>query len=68
MIIFEKIFSSAFPPEKLVDTLGAGDSFVGSTISQLNLRKSVQEAIVFGCKFAGAKCGQMGLENVKFQN
>ena len=59
-------FSPAFPPAKIIDTLGAGDSFVGSTISQLNQGKTTQEAIIFGCKFAGAKCGQMGLENVKY--
>jgi len=48
-----------------VDTLGAGDSFVGSTISQLNKSVALKDAITFGCRFAGAKCGQMGLENVK---
>jgi len=62
-----EVFSSpSFPPEKLIDTLGAGDSFVGSTISQLNKGIALQDAITFGCRFAGAKCGQMGLENIKF--
>lgn len=57
--------SSAFPPQKLVDTLGAGDSFVAGTISVLNSGKTVAEAIEFGCKLAGAKCGQKGLRKLK---
>jgi len=62
-----QIFKSpSYPPKNLIDTLGAGDSFVGSTISQLNKGIPVAEAISFGCRFAGAKCGQMGLENVQF--
>lgn len=57
--------SSAFPPQKLVDTLGAGDTFVAGTIYALNCGKNVGEAIEFGCRLAGAKCGQKGLRSLK---
>ena len=28
--------------------------------------KTEKSAITFGCKYAGAKCGQVGLKNIKF--
>ena len=37
-----KIFSPPFPPKKVIDTLGAGDSFVGSTIHMLNKEESLE--------------------------
>jgi len=58
--------SPPFPPKKVIDTLGAGDSFVGSTIHMLNKGESLESAITFGCKYAGAKCGQVGLKNIRF--
>ena len=51
----------------MVDTLGAGDSFVGSTIHYLNQNKSLEDSIKFGCRYAGAKCGQVGLKNINFE-
>ena len=36
------IFSPPFPPAKVIDTLGAGDSFVGSTIHMLNKGESLE--------------------------
>ncbi|GIX87474.1 ketohexokinase [Caerostris extrusa] len=49
--------SEAFPPEKMVNTLGAGDAFVAATIIVLSRSENVSNAIEFGCKVAGAKCG-----------
>ena len=37
-----KTFSPPFPPTKVIDTLGAGDSFVGSTIHMLNKKESLE--------------------------
>lgn len=59
------VTSAAFPPEVLVDTLAAGDTFIGATISALLQERSVQEALEFGCRVAGAKCGMRGLDGVK---
>lgn len=49
---------------KTVDTLGAGDTFVASTIYSLNQGNSLQESIEFGCRIAGAKVGFYGYDNI----
>lgn len=55
----------AFPPEKVVDTLGAGDTFCAATVFALNQGKNVQEAIEFGSKVAGYKVGFFGYDQIK---
>lgn len=57
-------FSSTYPPEKVIDTLGAGDTFVAATISILICKKTPAEAINFGCKVSGFKCGLHGFEGL----
>lgn len=58
--------SPVFPPEKVVDTLGAGDTFAAGLIdSLLNNFHDVQSAIERGCKIAGFKCGYFGYDCVK---
>ena len=54
----------AKPPPKTVDTLGAGDTFVASTIHSLIQEKPLQESIEFGCRIAGAKVGFYGYDNI----
>lgn len=54
----------AKPPAKVVDSLGAGDTFVASTIHSLAQGISLQEAIDFGCRIAGAKVGFYGYDNI----
>uniref|UniRef100_A0A8C6SYX3 Ketohexokinase n=1 Tax=Neogobius melanostomus TaxID=47308 RepID=A0A8C6SYX3_9GOBI len=56
--------SDAFPPEKLVDTLGAGDTFNAAVIHTLSRGGGLQEALSFGCRVAGAKCGFHGYEDI----
>ncbi|XP_078258945.1 ketohexokinase isoform X5 [Rhinoraja longicauda] len=56
--------SIAFPPAKLVDTLGAGDTFNASVIFGLHNGKSLQEALTFGCQIAGKKCGFQGYDEI----
>ena len=52
--------SDAYPPEKVVDTLGAGDTFVAGAIYSLMKESSVENALIFGCRLAGLKCGMAG--------
>ncbi|KAL4223636.1 hypothetical protein ACF0H5_017104 [Mactra antiquata] len=59
------VTSNIFPPEKVIDTLGAGDTFNASTVLALNSGKSIKEAITYGCKVAGAKCGVNGYDGIK---
>ncbi|XP_034163743.2 ketohexokinase isoform X3 [Pangasianodon hypophthalmus] len=58
------LHSDAFPPEKLVDTLGAGDTFNASVIYSLSNGGSLQEALTFGCQIAGKKCGVHGYDGI----
>ncbi|KAK3925854.1 Ketohexokinase [Frankliniella fusca] len=56
----EIIRSSAYPPKAVLDTTGAGDTFIAATIFYLSNNKTLFEAIDFGNKIAGAKCGMVG--------
>ncbi|XP_069670591.1 ketohexokinase-like isoform X2 [Periplaneta americana] len=52
--------SPAFSPRKVLDTLGAGDTFCGTTIFGLSRGLPLQDCIVLGCQIAGAKVGMDG--------
>jgi len=52
--------SNAYPPEKVVDTLGAGDTFIAGTIYSLIQESSTEDALNFACRLAGFKCGMNG--------
>uniref|UniRef100_A0A3P8U1V4 Ketohexokinase n=1 Tax=Amphiprion percula TaxID=161767 RepID=A0A3P8U1V4_AMPPE len=54
----------------LVDTLGAGDTFNAAVIYRLSHGGTLQEALTFGCRVAGAKCGFHGYDAIaeKFSN
>ncbi|XP_051471481.1 ketohexokinase isoform X1 [Apus apus] len=60
----ELLHSDAFPPETLVDTLGAGDTFNAAVIFALSEGKSLQDALTFGCQIAGRKCGIQGFDGI----
>ncbi|KAL4223635.1 hypothetical protein ACF0H5_017103 [Mactra antiquata] len=61
----DHVTSQVFSPEKVVDTLGAGDTFNAATILALNKKKTLKEAITFGCRIAGAKCGLNGFDDLR---
>lgn len=52
--------SKAYPPNLILDTTGAGDTFIAATVFSLSNGKSVAESIKLGDQIAGAKCGMMG--------
>ncbi|XP_028638777.1 ketohexokinase isoform X2 [Grammomys surdaster] len=58
------LHSDAFPPPRVVDTLGAGDTFNASVIFSLSKGNSIQEALRFGCQVAGKKCGLQGFDGI----
>ncbi|KAL3059374.1 hypothetical protein OYC64_011324 [Pagothenia borchgrevinki] len=58
------LHSDAFPPETLVDTLGAGDTFNSAVIYTLSNGGSLQDALTFGCRVAGRKCGFHGYDGI----
>ncbi|XP_049590251.1 ketohexokinase isoform X2 [Syngnathus scovelli] len=58
------LHSDAFPPKRVLDTLGAGDTFNGAVIHKLANGCSLQDALTFGCRVAGAKCGFHGYDAI----
>lgn len=57
-------YSPSFSPEKVVDTLGAGDTFIATCISALCRKNSLQKALKIACKVAGFKCGIKGYDSI----
>lgn len=60
----EIVTAPAYPPAKVVDTLGAGDTFVAATIHCLIRNEPLQKAIDFGCHVAGIKVGIYGFDKL----
>lgn len=53
--------SRAFPPPRVVDTLGAGDTFNAAIIDAQLRGCTLEQALDDACRLAGRKCGQHGL-------
>jgi ketohexokinase len=60
----ELLFSNAYPPPELVDTVGAGDTFNAAMIDAALRGESLAAALEYACRLAGAKCGQLGLHGL----
>lgn len=46
-----------------IDTTAAGDSFIGALVVQLDLNKSIEEAILYATKAASITVGKMGAQS-----
>jgi ketohexokinase len=51
-------------PQRVVDTLGAGDTFNAGIIDALQRGTALHDAMRFASQLAGAKCGQTGLHGL----
>lgn len=56
--------SPAFAPVRVVDTLGAGDTFNAGMIDALVRDQDLPAALEQACRLAGQKCGHHGLDFV----
>eukprot|EP01104_Vermistella_antarctica_P000209 TRINITY_DN1023_c0_g1_i2.p1 TRINITY_DN1023_c0_g1~~TRINITY_DN1023_c0_g1_i2.p1 ORF type:complete len:258 (-),score=41.48 TRINITY_DN1023_c0_g1_i2:64-837(-) len=52
------------PPSGVVDTVGAGDTYSAAFIDARLRGKGLGEAVAWGCRVAGLKCGCVGLDGV----
>lgn len=60
------IHSPASPPKKVIDTLGAVDTFNAALIDSFINKRTNQSALNFACQLAGYKCGLNGLNITNF--
>lgn len=56
--------SPAFPPSRVVDTVGAGDTFNAAIIHALERNQDLGSALETACRLAGKKCGQLGFDGL----
>lgn len=54
----------AYPPDIVLDSLGAGDTFMAATIYFLCNGQPLIDAVDFGCRVAGAKVGTYGYDEI----
>jgi ketohexokinase len=58
------LFTPAFAPHRVVDTLGAGDVFNAGVIDGLARGLGLNNALIAAARLAGRKCGQHGLDGL----
>lgn len=56
-----------YHPEKVVDTLAAGDCFIAASIHFLNEGVPPEKALALSTKIAGIKVGQRGLGSLHLE-
>ncbi|XP_049956070.1 ketohexokinase-like isoform X2 [Schistocerca serialis cubense] len=57
-------FSPAFPPDRVVDTLGAGDTFCAGLMLALARGRPLEQSLKFACQVAGTKVGVRGFRGL----
>lgn len=58
------VTQSASPPDKVVDTLGAGDTFNAAFIYSQVKKWDLKKGLEFACRVAGHKVGQKGFRGL----
>lgn len=58
----ELCHAEAMPPEQVVDTLGAGDTFNAAVIDGAIRKTPMPALLLAACELAGRKCGRHGFE------
>ncbi|XP_047111809.1 ketohexokinase-like [Schistocerca piceifrons] len=58
-------FVPAYPPERVLDTLGAGDTFCAALLSALSGGHPLQHSLHYACQVAGAKVGMHGYRGLQ---
>jgi ketohexokinase len=58
------LHAPAFPPERIVDTIGAGDTFIAGVIDAMVSGHPLERALEEGCRLAGRKIGQHGFDGL----
>lgn len=61
---YNLVHSPAVPPEQVIDTIGAGDTFNAALIDALLAQQPIQQALDNACLLAGKKCGQIGFNHL----
>ena len=56
--------SDAHPPQTIIDTLGAGDTFNAGIIQARLNKLNWQDSLDYANKLAGKKCAQLGFDNL----
>lgn len=56
--------SPAFPPDEVIDTLGAGDTFNAGLIHAMASGRALDAALEDACRLAGRKVGQVGFDGL----
>ncbi|PLY13024.1 MAG: ketohexokinase [Sedimenticola sp.] len=57
-------YSPAYSPDRVIETLGAGDVFNAGVIDGLLHGLGIDKALERACRLAGRKCGQEGFDNL----
>ncbi|CAG8439269.1 7437_t:CDS:2 [Ambispora leptoticha] len=61
----QKLFTaSALPIPSVVDSVGAGDTFIAGVIYGLTQEMPPEGCLRFACELAGRKCAQIGFEKI----